>query len=213
VTDDHVPPECLFAPPRIGLITVPCCETCRHETGKDDEYFRIALSRRADAASHPSLIALQPDIERSLQRPEAQRFAARIERETERATVTLPGGEVVSVGWFTLDYPKVARVVERTARGLYFREQGRKVPDNFQVTILPEPLIPHAADILGRVQAEPRTEIGHGEFAFQGSHLRHERESEREASVWLLTFYGAVPFLVLVTPMESPWNFWRNPSR
>jgi hypothetical protein len=209
VTDDHIPPRNLFAPPRVGLITVPCCERCRNGTWLDDEYLRIALSRRDDARAHPSLAALQPDIDRSLQRPEAPLLAARIERETEPAHYTTAEGLIVPGLVITPDFFKIARVMERITRGLYFREQGRPLPEEFQVTIGAEPRFAEMDDILRRIRTEPKVVIGGGgEFIYQWG-LRRRASDNAEASVWLLTFYDAVQFCMLVTkPTGPPDNFW-----
>jgi hypothetical protein len=46
LTEDHVPPQCLFPKPRPRLIKVPACKACHAPTSKDDEYFRMGVCIR-----------------------------------------------------------------------------------------------------------------------------------------------------------------------
>lgn len=209
VTPDHVPPENLFAAPRVGLITVPCCESCRQGTSLDDEYLRIALSRRDDSRAHPSLVALQPNIDRGLERTEAKGLAARIERETEAESYTTAGGLIVSGLWLTPDFAKLARVMERITRGLYFREHQRRVPREYQLTIVAEPALPWIDNALRHVRAKPPVVVGAGREFSYGWHSKRRAADDAEVAVWLLTFYQAVSFVVMVTkPDGPPHNYW-----
>ena len=45
-TDDHIPPENLFLPPRPRLIKVPACKGCNCGTSVLDEEFRVYLSAK-----------------------------------------------------------------------------------------------------------------------------------------------------------------------
>src|SRR5262245_49333630 len=76
LTDDHIPPRNLYPdPPPDNLITVPSCRPCNGGTSKDDEYFRLCLTRREDLKGHPARDAVWPAVLRSLGRPEARGFA------------------------------------------------------------------------------------------------------------------------------------------
>ena len=53
-TRDHVPPKCFFPMPMpaINRITVPCCETCRVNRGKNDGRVRNILISTVEAERH-----------------------------------------------------------------------------------------------------------------------------------------------------------------
>lgn len=72
-----------------------------------------------------------------------------------------------------------------------------------------EPLLPGIDDILQHVRAKPTTVVGGGgEFSYQWD-LKRRAADDSEASVWLLTFYQAVSFAVLITkPDGPPHNYW-----
>ena len=99
LTDDHVPPKNLFAPPRPpDLITVPSCNQCHDPMSKDDEYFRLALANRADVAEHPDAVGVWPALMRSLQRPEAPGLkrsflgeVRKVESILQRASISASG--------------------------------------------------------------------------------------------------------------------------
>ncbi len=55
VTDDHVPPRCLFSRPRPNnLVTVPACKDCNtRKSSKDDEYFRLTFGMDEKSIGNP----------------------------------------------------------------------------------------------------------------------------------------------------------------
>ena len=73
MTSDHVPPQCLFGPPRPKLITVRCWK-CHKATTKDDEYFRLMLTMRDDVFDHGDVQKVLPAVFRSLQKKEQLGF-------------------------------------------------------------------------------------------------------------------------------------------
>jgi hypothetical protein len=189
---------------------VPCCDACREGTSKDDEYFRIALSVRMDASSHPSLAALKPKILRGLGRAEAERFTKHIESLTKREIRSTPSGLLVPVTIHTPEFEPLHRELTRIAKGLYFRHTGRSLPASFTAYTVVEPMfeLPDAAAILERFRIEPWLEIGRGEFSYK---YKIGGEGATEASGWLLRFYEAVPFLVLFT-QGAPTGRGLDPS-
>src|SRR4051812_42325353 len=54
LTDDHVPPECIFPKGRrTGLVKVRACRRCNGGASKDDEYFRMMLCMSEEAGESP----------------------------------------------------------------------------------------------------------------------------------------------------------------
>ncbi|MBL8750923.1 MAG: hypothetical protein JNK78_17320 [Planctomycetes bacterium] len=127
VTDDHLPPRgCFPAPVPADRITVPCCERCRLEWGsKDDEHFRNVLHCAEWLENDPRSQAVRDVIGRSFQRPEGARYAEGFVAAME--DVFTPDGNAEEKVAVPLD-DRVSRVVERIARGIYWRELRRPVP-------------------------------------------------------------------------------------
>jgi hypothetical protein len=70
-TEDHIPPQGMFAPGTPDLMWVPACDPCNKSTTKDDEFFqRLAFvagtERSADA------LAVRETVLRAIERPQAR---------------------------------------------------------------------------------------------------------------------------------------------
>jgi hypothetical protein len=203
-TDDHVPPKSLFRSPRpSNLVTVPCCLPCHRTFGKDDEYFRLAISLRWDvssAAKEPQEAAL-----RSLWRPQGRRFARGFLRSVREVEVRSPAGLVIgTTGRYTADFPRLECVAERIAQGLFFHHFERRLADDFQaIAYCSDHLEPAyrytmAAQLGQTVLRGDRHEIGAEVFEY----WVQAQVGDADTSVWLFRFYQATEFVVFTAPRE-----------
>ncbi len=120
LTVEHAPPKLIFPEPRPSdLITVPACADCNHQGSKDAEYFRLCLCLNPLAKDMPSVVALKPIVQRSLQRQQAAGFRTALLQSLEPE----PGGIV-----FTVDMGRIHLVVRRIVQCLYLYETGTKLP-------------------------------------------------------------------------------------
>lgn len=201
-TRDHVPPKCLFpVDRRDNLITVPCCESCRKGTGLDDEYFRDMLVMRADLAGHPAVKKLLPKVLRSLRKPEQEAYAKRLAETARLIDVETEGGLYLGkAGTYNVDLSRLARVVQRTVRGLYWEEtEGNRLPPETTVEVraiseFRDMDLEGAASLdrlveMAKVQGHGR-KIGDDVFRYQLGFTENRRNT-----VWLLTFFGQIHFL------------------
>lgn len=209
LTDDHVPPKNLFPKPRPNnLISVPACPSCHSGTSKDDEYFRMKLCLRDDAGDHPSARAIWDSIFRSLKKKEARGFQKLFLSDIRRVRLHTPSGLYIGRGFaYNVDMNRIRRVVERTVRGLYFAESCRplgldndvRVYSNEDLELQPYEVL----DQLRKTILAPLTKytpkvIGNNVFSY-----RHQIMLENLIfSVWAITFYGYVHFLVLTGPQK-----------
>src|SRR5262245_2052117 len=75
-TVDHVPPKLMLeAPYPDNLVTVPACDDCNKKFMKNDEYTRTAIALDFRAAGNSAAQSRLPKIFRSLQYPQAKKFA------------------------------------------------------------------------------------------------------------------------------------------
>lgn len=130
LTVDHVPPKLLLMRPYPSdLITVPACGACNQSFQKDDEYLRTMLC--VDVRNSKNTVAqfnLQA-VMRSLQRPQAQAFAAHLAGRAETSTILGQDGSPLGQ-IFELDKVRANRVGQRFIRALYFHEIGTALPSD-----------------------------------------------------------------------------------
>ena len=124
ITDDHVPPKGIFAPPRpSNLITVPSCLECNSSASMDDEYFRIRVCLNDQARGHPDVNGNLPSVLKALTRPEASGLKQALLNDWRNVDVTTKGGIFLGRRTaFEVDMNRIARVVQRIVRGLYYHE-------------------------------------------------------------------------------------------
>jgi hypothetical protein len=141
---DHVPPKGIFgdllkSPPGVNLITVPACDKCNLGRTEDDAYFRDALYLMA---------------QRDGETPHTEPVGSAIARAAKHAGTshkipiqsflrggfpawrgTNGSGVLEHVTGFKVNWTRIKRVVERTARGLYWHHRNERVPDGYEVHV------------------------------------------------------------------------------
>lgn len=205
-TKDHVPPKELFAKPRPTLVTVPSCESCNAGASLDDEYFRLAVAVRHDI-SHPDAFSVQQAVFRSLTRPEARGLLTSFLSTLQEVEIQTPGGLYLGRGGsYEIDPPRLCKVAERTALGLFYRDFGRRLADGYHATTyLPSAFEPSARETYSRLlgpmvgtllKREPPRFVGRGVL----SYWRAITADDSDVSLWLLLFYERVAFVTMTTP-------------
>lgn len=209
LTNDHVPPKNLFPKPRpSNLITVPACTLCHSSTSKDDEYFRLKLCMSENVGDHPDADINRETILRSLNREQAtglkQSFFADIRKVQRKTNSGLYLRDTLA---FNVDLERIFRVVIRTTRGLYYYEVGKRLNPNYDVDVhSDDTLINEPADVLENLekniivplfQKSPKV-LGNDIFMYR----YHITDEDPNFTVWALTFYGRVSFLVFTGPHE-----------
>lgn len=208
VTDDHVPPKGIFAKPRPSdLITVPGCKECNHGWSLHDEYFRTALCLSDKTTDEPNATVGREAAMRSFQRPEARGFAKMFLSRTFPKEVYSPEGIYLGKRLaFTVDFQRIQKVVSKITRGLFYKESGRILPQNYGVSV-------DSNDTLEQMDARSLHELQNtiinpllstqeriiGDGAFRYRHAFPE-DGDGFVSVWALTFYGTMPFLCICGP-------------
>ena len=133
-TRDHVPPACLFAPPRpSNLITVPSCRQCNKAFACDDEYLRTVLCFDIENQGHPDVIENLTAVHRALRRSEARRFRTSfIESITDLELHSEGGIYLGDAHGFVVDASRIGRTVWRILRGLFYHRNNRALPAGYE---------------------------------------------------------------------------------
>lgn len=187
-TRDHVPPKGVFPDPKPSdLITVPACDSCNSNTKLDDEYFRWLVATGSEDSEH----ALKLIKDRIL--PKFQRRPAllhQIMKGATRVDVHSEGG--IYLGKkpaFYFDRPRIQAVIDKTVRGLYFRELDTVLPKDAMVAnFVLNPLFKD--DFRREICSLPLNDIGNGVFSYR----YWADETMLEESFWFLMFFDKTLF-------------------
>lgn len=212
ISNDHIPPKNLFPSPRpINLITVPSCKECNQKASNDDEYFRLVLSMRSDTFKHPEVSKNIVKLQRSLQKPEQKGFRASFLNSLAFVDSHTPAGIYLGkTNAFLVDMKRVNDVIKRITQGLFYKEKGRRLPDNYRVWVCCiDDIINEHPHLLGTftmkdiisstLKGKSRT-IGNDVFKYWCNFAIDEENS----SAMVFSFYGRVNFLALTMPPAIP---------
>ncbi|MGH2359948.1 MAG: hypothetical protein ACRDGM_05330 [bacterium] len=86
---------------------------------------------RHDVADHPAAAVVLEGVHRSLTKPQKQKFTSALLRSIREFPVHSPAGLYLGqAASYDVDLNRLCKVIERTTRGLYFHEFGKRLPDN-----------------------------------------------------------------------------------
>jgi hypothetical protein len=199
VTDDHIPPKCLFLKPRpSSLITVPSCGDCNGGASNDDEYFKRMLVLRSDLHEHPVASCLRASVIRSFHNPRQVGFRKAFLRTVRQTDLVTPAGLYIgSAPAYDVSNDRMHKVAERIVAGLYHRTVGPWDSNKAEAQALFEPhtVLQAWQHWVGKLLTLPETVLVPNAFSYR---LRLWREVDY-ASAWLLTFYDVVHIVGVTT--------------
>jgi hypothetical protein len=134
LTADHVPPKLLLDRPYPpNLWVVPACSDCNQAFKADDEYTRTVLALDIRATWNNAAQVNLPAIMRSLQRRDAQGFAALIRQQSSSMGIVTPSGSPINI--IEPERERINHTGLHILRGLYFRETGHPLPASATVKL------------------------------------------------------------------------------
>jgi hypothetical protein len=207
LTDDHIPPQCLFGKPRPNdLIRIPSCIRCNNEASKDDEYFKTILVLKDKAGDHPEAVAIRPSVVRALRKSKKRAFARSLARRSQPISIMSPVGLYLGRRMaYNVDLKRLDRVVARITKGLFYSRKGHRVPDGYEVHAFSESGIRDLTsaetaqmhrDLIGPVLNNTPTSIGRGAMRFWVSFAANDPL----VSGWIYEFYADVRFAAVTIP-------------
>jgi hypothetical protein len=202
-TDDHIPPRCLFPSPKpSNAIKVPCCKECNSRFSRDDVYFRDCLSLWQETSNHPAMREVAEAMLRSFKKQKQEPYTRSLLKKVIDVDMVTKGGIYTGkANALKIDSKRIAGVVGRIVRGLFFHEYGEILCPVHQAVAMPL-VEEHFQDadqrksILGicdHLRSTPRTTLGQGVF----SYWHHRYDDDPYKSLWLLLFYEKMAFLGL----------------
>lgn len=194
LTKDHIPPRNIFPKPRSNdLITVPCCEECRVGWCKDDEYFRLAVTVNANVDEDPNAKKNHEVILRSLKRPEKKKFSAFVNESLGSVEVRSKAGIYLGEApAIKIDKERIDRVSERIIRGLFYKEAGIPLPEEYHVkNVIMQQGYGSLIKDIPQSKFKPWVDVGDGQFSYTYA----QTDEDPYSMVWLTLYYGNLPAL------------------
>ena len=209
-TRDHVPPRAFFCKPRPdNPAVVPCCLKCNNSFAIDDEYAALWIAGHAGSGLDPRAYDILEKMFRSLERPQARGFrrsVAGVLESGELCKDPFTGEDAIEV---SVDVPRIARVIARTAIGLHLRHyKERLVPEwgAFATPLEGLTLIPEDHELKDYLETSileiTRTcvPMHWAESTVQLVFGRGKDDSK--CSAWKFTFYGGCEWCAWTFPRE-----------
>jgi hypothetical protein len=207
-SDDHIPPESLFADPKpSNLITVPSCERCHRGTYLDDEYFKTIITLRDEVGEHPDVKKILPSTIRGLKGVAKWKYYLYFKKRTHWVLKKSQSGIVLGLRpAYEVDFARVYKVINRISRGLYYHETKEILGASVEVRS-------HGLELwdkddfaffskymLAPLLKKQKRVIGNDVF----SYVYHIVPDEPKMSVWLMEFYNKIDFFAMTMPIGYP---------
>jgi hypothetical protein len=198
LTDDHIPPDGFFPPPKpTNLITVRCCRKCNEGFSLDDEAFRIWATSAHGISPEGKWIWKNKVLPNSLDKK--PKLMANVAKSIRLAEIKTPAGpRKVALSTFPQD--RAIRFVTRVTKGLIrrFYPELHNPQSHFRVIHLrpTEVVIACLKTMLPTLIEDSRG----------GTVFRFYRGIPRDApdcSLWVYFFYDEVAFWVDQMPPKS----------
>ncbi|RJP94847.1 MAG: hypothetical protein C4518_02465 [Desulfobacteraceae bacterium] len=198
-TRDHVPPKSFFAKPRpSNLITVPSCNDCNCEYGKDDERIRNLIISIDTTEIHPMVKGkIDKKRDRSFRRKEGRSNLGHFINSIRMVKRYTENGEYLDLfPAFDLDQSIIDRFLERMVRALLYKENGMEYIDldlKWKMAPSEKDLASMPDEQKAFIFSRPVKEIGDGIFAYVGYFIKGKTNS-----LWILNFFEGIEFMVWV---------------
>jgi len=200
ITDDHIPPKCIF--PEIlhkSLLKIPSCTGCNNGSSKDDEYLRTIIVLSARTHRDEALEQVTSRTVRSLVRAEASGFREGILTGLREMFAQNERGVFVPATFGRVDLTRLDRVITRIIKGLFYAENSYRLPDDYKVvnysaaglTQVPEGIaLTLAANVSATMETSMKL-VGGPQFAFWS---QYESADPRHSS-WVIAMYRTHSFV------------------
>ena len=197
-TKDHIPPKCIFPPPRpVDIITVPACKECNESTSAIDEEFRVFANLFVGKKT--------PETERlwesSISTVEKnRRLLDKAKSAFQPGYITSKLGIILSEVNLVVWDDSMNQVVVKIIRGLYFYHFGEILADRVDIAVKQVNIMTmennEQIKLCECVKPLPSNYIADGQFMY-----RYARANDIPlSSVWLLIFHKGLVIMGNTNP-------------
>ena len=128
ISSDHVPPKQFYGKNirkihKLNLFTLPAHTSCNMSYRMDEDYFVHSLAPLTIGSYSGNSIWM--DISKRMKRPESKKINMMVLKEFDQ-NIILPDDKIIK----RFDGKRIRRVIWKIARGLFFKETGRFIPED-----------------------------------------------------------------------------------
>jgi hypothetical protein len=206
VTDDHVPPECIFSKGyRANLRTVPGCLDCNQGSSLHDEYLFSVILRLNGISNYSNAREAVQRLRRCLSKPHKQGFAADFYSSVRVLNSTIQpriqaGNQFAS----KIELDRLALSIRKIVKGIYYSDRGTilnsakriVVISNWEYTRLTQSIDLGLNPILIASEQVQPIVVGQGAFSYKWLGP-FPPDSQYDSIV--MSFYGRLDYFGLIT--------------
>jgi hypothetical protein len=202
-SDDHVPPKSVFLLPLPqDMITVPACTECNGGFSNADEEFRLYLSIFLKLDTPEKLEFWQSRAMKTAKHNTKLRNSV-LERMNEIPVTTAGGLYLGEVGVTTWEAKRHDAMIERIARGLYYKHFGKCLGLSIEIDVTVKSQQPAAFNELLSTLFPKCTKVGSiGGIQFE--YLFGRDEDCDTASAWFFSFHRTHLVAAITMPLIRP---------
>lgn len=190
---DHVPPKNIFLKKnRVDLITVPAHVACNKQHELDDEYFRYSLLIPSYWESKDARELWNEKIKYKIHKSQSAGFKKYLSQNIKSVDLNTEGGIYLGKADASLlDATRLINVIERIARGLFYKRTNSILP--FDWPVHADWMMPYIREDRKNLETMKKfISIGNGIFKYYWEHS----ESDVRFGMFWLCFFDCVDFWV-----------------
>ena len=193
-TQDHVPPKGFFPQPRpSNLITVPACKECNLGSGVDEEFFLASFMFSEAGVTSTGKTLWEQKLHRMYAKNNGLR--RRIATLLRRVNLVTPSGLFIKRGIvIKQDEPRLAKVVAKIVRGLYYFEY--KEPLDISTEIISQ-FLRTESDAAEAIKFNDQLLYGTRQWTNIFEYKFNRVEENHRCSMWVIRFFGKIVFWVI----------------
>ena len=133
-TKDHIPPKCIFPPPRpVDIITVPACKKCNESTSAVDEEFRVFVSMFAGKRTAEAERLWENQTLSTVKKN--RRLLDKAKSACQPGYITSKHGIILGKVDLVVWDDSMNQVIDKMIHGLYFYHFDEILADRVDITV------------------------------------------------------------------------------
>ena len=190
-TSDHVPPKSFFPKPLpANMITVPSCDECNNNKGKDEKYFLATFMFSEAGVTSSGKKLWEQKLYRMYKKNTGLRH--KIVKSVKRLNVFTPSGIFIRRGLaIGMDEVRLSKVIDKIVRGLYFFEYKTYLSNSIEIL---SQFLQSQEDGAEAEKFKDQLLFGSRQWPNSFEYLFNRIQDKPDCSMWVIRFWGKIVF-------------------